>query len=303
MRPSASGAPDRSSGCRSRAGSRPAARKSRNFSASNVPGFASSVISASAASWQPRAESRRAAGRSRGAESRLGVPPPKKIECTRRPHTDGSARSRSAISASTYASLGQRAARLVRVEVAVRALAHAPRDVHVERERRQRGEAELAAGGGERDGGGGHGRSGREPDDRGVQAGRQVASASRWPERIVSASISCDIASGLWIITVCLRSCPPPSSPARAASRSSASASCSLPGKSPAPSASVRAGRSPPTPRSGANRRAVRRGRARAACAGPRGPARPRSPRRVFARSSSGRSLTAGSTLRPTSTC
>src|SRR5690606_36251425 len=37
--------------------------------------------------------------------------------------------------------VAQRAARLVRIEVAVRALADAPRQVHVERERRQRLEA------------------------------------------------------------------------------------------------------------------------------------------------------------------
>ena len=40
------------------------------------------------------------------AEKRLGVPPPMKIEVTRRPQTDGSANSRSANSASTYASSG-----------------------------------------------------------------------------------------------------------------------------------------------------------------------------------------------------
>ena len=39
---------------------------------------------------------------------------------------------------------GQRTGALVRVEVAVRALAHAPRNVDIERERRQCGEAHLA---------------------------------------------------------------------------------------------------------------------------------------------------------------
>jgi hypothetical protein len=52
--------------------------------------------------------------------------------------------------------VGQRLAQLVRVEVAVRTLAHAPRDVDVERERRQRGEAELGTGGGRLYQGAGH---------------------------------------------------------------------------------------------------------------------------------------------------
>ena len=52
--------------------------------------------------------------------------------------------------------LGQRLAQLVRVEVAVRALPHAPRHVHVERERGQRGKAEPGAGGGGLYDGAGH---------------------------------------------------------------------------------------------------------------------------------------------------
>ena len=43
--------------------------------------------------------------------------------------------------------LRQRSAPLVRIEVAVRALAHAPRKVHVQRERRENGEADLAGNG------------------------------------------------------------------------------------------------------------------------------------------------------------
>ena len=57
--------------------------------------------------------------------------------------------------------VGKRFAELVRVEVAVRTLPHAPRDVDVERERRQRGKAELAARGGGLDGSDRH----QRPDD------------------------------------------------------------------------------------------------------------------------------------------
>ena len=80
---------------------------------------------------------RRAARRSTRGENRLGVPPPMNTLTTRRPQTDGSAPSRSASSARRTPPRAARRA-LVRVEVAVRALAHAPRDVDVERERRQR---------------------------------------------------------------------------------------------------------------------------------------------------------------------
>ena len=133
----------------------PAARKSRNFPASNVPGFASSVISASAARCS-RARNAASSPSIAAAGSRLGVPPPKKIEYTRRPHTDGSARSRSAISASRVRGRRGRFPDLVRIEVAVGALPHAPGDVHVERERGERGEAELGARGGDVYDGAGH---------------------------------------------------------------------------------------------------------------------------------------------------
>ena len=135
----------------------PAARKSRNFSASNVPGFASSVISASAASGSRarNAASRRSIA---AAENRLGVPPPKKIEYTRRPQTGGSASSRSAMSASTYASSGQRFAGSCELKSQYGHLRTHHGDVDVERERGERGEAERAAGGGKRSGCGGHDR-------------------------------------------------------------------------------------------------------------------------------------------------
>ncbi len=78
----------------------PAPRKSRNFACSKVPGLASSVISASGST----ASSVRAAVRRRSiarAEKRLGVPPPRKMAWTRRPHTFGTLASRSATTAST----------------------------------------------------------------------------------------------------------------------------------------------------------------------------------------------------------
>ncbi len=78
----------------------PAAKKSANFWRSNVPGFASRVTSAPGVIGS-RA---RMLARSRSmapAEKRLGVPPPRKMLTTLRPHTDGSALSRSAITAST----------------------------------------------------------------------------------------------------------------------------------------------------------------------------------------------------------
>ncbi len=52
--------------------------------------------------------------------------------------------------------LGERVARLMRIEVAVRALADAPGQVNVEGERRQRREGEPVAGSGGRDDGAGH---------------------------------------------------------------------------------------------------------------------------------------------------
>ncbi len=82
-----------------------------------------------------RARGRRtAADRSTTAENRLGVPPPMNTVPTLRPQIDGSALSRSATSASTYASSGSASRRLVRIEIAIRALAHAPRNVHVQRQ-------------------------------------------------------------------------------------------------------------------------------------------------------------------------
>ena len=77
------------------------------------------------------------------------MPPPKKIEWTRRPR-----RRQRALEIGDQrihvGGVGQRLAQLVRIEVAVRALPHAPRDVDVERERGQRREAQLGPDGGER---------------------------------------------------------------------------------------------------------------------------------------------------------
>ena len=127
----------------------PAARKARKRSRSKVPGLASSVIS------QPGSSGRRArmSASSRSmpsGENRLGVPPPMKTLSTRRPQTSGSAASRSATQRVEVARLGQAAppSGSWRVEVAVRALLQAPRQVHVQRQRRQRAAAAACRGAG-----------------------------------------------------------------------------------------------------------------------------------------------------------
>ena len=148
----------------------PAAKKPANFARSKVPGLASSVISASGASGS-RARMPASSRSIDAAENRLGVPPPKNTVPTLRPHTDGSENSRSASSASTYASSGSVAARLVRVEVAVRALADAPGQVHVQRQRRQRGEARRARRQGRR-------RHGAPPVS---SASRAISARIAWP--------------------------------------------------------------------------------------------------------------------------
>ena len=84
----------------------PAAKKPANFARSKVPGLASSVISASGDSGS-RARMPASSRSIDAAENRLGVPPPKNTVPTLRPHTDGSENSRSASSASTYASSGK----------------------------------------------------------------------------------------------------------------------------------------------------------------------------------------------------
>ena len=87
---------------------------------------------------------RTAAARARAASSRsidsaanrLGVPPPKNTEMSVAPPRVGGRELEILEQRSRYASLRQpRARHLVRVEVAVRALAHAPRQVDVQRER------------------------------------------------------------------------------------------------------------------------------------------------------------------------
>src|SRR6266850_3847158 len=83
----------------------PAARKSANFCASKVPGLASSVISASGASGS-LARIADSSSSSARADSREGVPPPKKTVYIGLPQTCGSASSRSAISDATYSRSG-----------------------------------------------------------------------------------------------------------------------------------------------------------------------------------------------------
>ena len=138
MRPSAVRCARRSSGCRSRAGSRRPRESRGTSSASNVPGIGF--------------ERDLGVGRERQARAHRGEQPVDRAArrtgsaCRRRRTRCARAVPRRAAaplrgrrrSASTYASSGSVAARLVRIEVAVRALAHAPRDVDVERERRQR---------------------------------------------------------------------------------------------------------------------------------------------------------------------
>ena len=94
------------------------------------------MISASAASASSarRPSSNRAIA---APENRLGVPPPRKIVSIGRPCASGSSAAQVAQQRVDVLDVRQRAARFVGVEVAVRALAHAPRQVHVERQRRQ----------------------------------------------------------------------------------------------------------------------------------------------------------------------
>ncbi len=77
----------------------PACEKARNRSRSKVPGLASSVTSQPGTRGsKPRTiDSRRSIA---SGENRLGVPPPTNTLTTGRPHTNGSAASRSARNAS-----------------------------------------------------------------------------------------------------------------------------------------------------------------------------------------------------------
>ena len=121
----------------------PAALKSVNLSCSKVPGLASSVISASGDSGT-RA---RTAARMRSmasAENRLGVPPPKKHRLDAPSPYRRQCELEIGDQSIDVLCLGHVAAALVRVEIAIRTFFHAPRNVHVERERRQRGEARRA---------------------------------------------------------------------------------------------------------------------------------------------------------------
>ena len=156
----------------------PASRKPRNFACSKVPGLASRVISASGSTVR----SVRAAVRMRSmacAEKRLGVPPPTKIACTRRPHTRVR-RLEVGDDRIDVARLRHLAPRLVRIEVAIGAFLQAPGHVHVERERRQRREAHAPRGG---DGDRACGRHQSAPRRR---ATRRAAAMARWLRRFFS---------------------------------------------------------------------------------------------------------------------
>ena len=116
----------------------PAARYSAKRPRSTVPGLASSVISASAAKCRARGAPRRAHARCASAENRLGVPPPRNTLSIRRagPTACAGIQDRARAPQGT-ADSGSVAAQRMRVEVAVRALGDAPREMQVERERRQ----------------------------------------------------------------------------------------------------------------------------------------------------------------------
>ena len=121
----------------------PAPLKSENFRCSNVPGLASSVISASGASGT-RA---RTAARMRSialAENRLGVPPPKKTVSTRRPPDRRQREFEVGDQCVDVLCLRYCVAVLVRVEVAIRTLPDAPRYVDIQGQRWQRREMRRA---------------------------------------------------------------------------------------------------------------------------------------------------------------
>ncbi len=119
----------------------PAARKARKRSRSKVPGLASSVISPSASSLQARADigqqpvdrrGREQAGRAAADKDRMDRAAPDQRQ-------RGLEVGHQRVEVGFF---GQVASppRLVRIEVAVRALAQAPRHMDVERQRRQRGQ-------------------------------------------------------------------------------------------------------------------------------------------------------------------
>ncbi len=123
----------------------PAALNAANFARSNVPGLASSVTSASGSSGNARAHAgedgvdrfgRKKARRAAADEHADDAPAP-----DRRQREFEVAHQRRDI-----ARLGNVAAALVRIEIAVGAFLEAPRNVDVQRERRQRLESRLAEG-------------------------------------------------------------------------------------------------------------------------------------------------------------
>ena len=119
----------------------PARRYSSKRPCSTVPGFVSIVISALRAERAGADEAASRIAPIASAKKRLGVPPPKKtLAISRRPIASpkrAKSASRSRASAATYSAIGSAPFLRVRIEVAVRALLHAPREVHVERERRR----------------------------------------------------------------------------------------------------------------------------------------------------------------------
>ncbi len=121
----------------------PAAKNPANFCRSNVPGFASSVISAPGMMRQPCADAAEQAVDRVGGEDARRSAADEHADDLAAPHERQRALEILQQRVDVLR-LGDLAARLVRVEVAVRALAHAPRNVHVQRKWRQDGELRLS---------------------------------------------------------------------------------------------------------------------------------------------------------------
>src|SRR4051794_35099828 len=113
----------------------PASRKPRKRAASTVPGLASSVISAPGSSVRRAHSGKQLVDGLRREEARRATAD----EHAHEPPSPHRRKQRLEIGDELghVFTLGQRLGALMRVEVAVRAFAHAPGDVHVQRERRQ----------------------------------------------------------------------------------------------------------------------------------------------------------------------
>ena len=102
-----------------------------------VPGLASSVISAFCASGNRARSARQASGRIQRARTDWAFRRQRRRCRSRGPAALGASRSRSSNKRVDIGRIGQRGFQLMRIEIAVRAFAHAPGHVHVQRQRRQ----------------------------------------------------------------------------------------------------------------------------------------------------------------------